>query len=150
MIGIYLDCMKQMTEFCERRGFSHEDFSAVIQIIETFGEPVDPIISLTRIKKLVAYNFDLIPHQLNTLSRKHKTRFPRQLAQYYGWLLTDMTLERIGRIVGNRDHATVVNSRMRIEQLRYTKFPYQDSMKLKELDAIFAPYVEKKKERDDG
>ena len=148
MIGIYLDCLKQMTEFCERRGFSHEDFSAVNQIIETFGEPVAPIISLTRVKKIVAYHFDLIPHQINTRSQMHKVRFPRQLAQYFAWILTTETLERIGRIVGDRDHATVSNSKKRIEQLRETKYPYHDYLKLKELDVVFAPYVTKMKENE--
>lgn len=148
MIGIYIDCLRGMTEFCERRGFEHEDFPALAEIIDGFDVLHDPVITLTKIKKIVAHSSDLASHEIDKRSKKRQFVFPRQLAQYFSWLLTDESLEKIGRIVGKRDHATVINSRKRILHLRETKYPREDYVKLKELDTIFAPYVEKKRERE--
>jgi len=145
MIGVYIECLREMTEFCERRGFRHSDFPALTEIIEGFNVLEDPVITLTKIKKIVANTSGLVYHELDKKSQEHKYLLPRQLGHYYGWLLTDETLEKIGRIIGKRDYSTVLHSRKRIQLLRETKYPREDYERLKELDVIFAPYREKKK-----
>ena len=149
MIPAYKDCLKDMIVFCEQRGYSHEDFPAFARIFKSMEEIDTPIITPTRVKKLVANYYMLTANQLDGKTRIKAIRLPRQVAHYFSLLLTDATVERVGQVIGGKTHATVLNSKRKVEQLRDTKYPYGDYLHLTGVDELFAPYLLKKQQRAD-
>ena len=60
------------------------------------------------------YNVDL--HQVSSRSRKREIVQVRQVSMYLAQKYTKMPAGRIGQLIGNRDHSTVIHSCNTIEQ----------------------------------
>jgi len=59
----------------------------------------------------VLYHFDGITKEnICSKSRKHEFVEPRQIAQTLAYAFTNNKLEAVGHYIGNKNHATIVNS----------------------------------------
>lgn len=70
------------------------------------------------IVKMVADYFCLDAIDLISQRRTHRVLRPRQIAMYLARTATTYSLPHIGRMIGNRDHTTVLHGVRTIERLR--------------------------------
>ena len=63
-----------------------------------------------KIGEVVCKNYDIPIESLNLPDRKLKHVEPCQVAHFFAYILTDLSEEKIGKSIGNKDHATVINS----------------------------------------
>ena len=73
------------------------------------------IITPELILDIVAEHFDLTASDLIGNKRNSKIVFPRQIAMYLCRNMTEVTLKNIGRVLGGRDHTTIMNGISKIE-----------------------------------
>jgi chromosomal replication initiator protein len=64
----------------------------------------------------VCTHFNVSPSAISSRSRKHSLVVARQVSMYLAQKYTKMTASRIGKLVGGRDHSTVIHSCSQIEQ----------------------------------
>ena len=137
----HLGCIEEMIQFCEERGFDHRDFYSLKELVQATNP--EAVITVTKIKKVISKYFGLSAGEIDVSTRHKRIRFPRQLAHYFAALLTEDTDRAIGRKAGGKDHATVINSRKKINNLIETKYPIMDYNRFLELELMFAPYLKK-------
>jgi hypothetical protein len=142
---LYLDCIRSMMEYCEDNGFKHKDFNNLKEIA-FYAEPEWPI-TFSNISRLICVYYGIKRRYIVSKSRKRNARLPRQFLQYYASILTDLQEQEIGKRTGGRTHATVYNSRKRIGSLITTKYPARDYQEYLDLQMIFIPYIELKREK---
>lgn len=70
-----------------------------------------------QIKKVVAEYYSLTTSQLVSKSRTNVLTIPRHIAIYLCRSLLNMTFEDVGKEFGNRDHTTIMNACLKIENL---------------------------------
>ena len=73
------------------------------------------IITPELILDIVAEHFDLTASDLIGNKRNSKIVFPRQIAMYLCRNMTEVTLKNIGKVLGGRDHTTIMNGISKIE-----------------------------------
>lgn len=64
----------------------------------------------------VCVHYNVTPAQVNSKSRKQDYVRARQVSMYLAQKYTKMPASRIGKLVGNRDHSTVIHSCSQIEK----------------------------------
>ncbi len=64
----------------------------------------------------VCDHYHVTPEQVNSKSRKRDFVMARQVSMYLAQKYTKMTASRIGKLVGNRDHSTVIHSCAQVEK----------------------------------
>lgn len=64
----------------------------------------------------VCGHYNVTPEQVNSKSRKRDYVLARQVSMYLAQKYTKMPASRIGKLVGNRDHSTVIHSCAQIEK----------------------------------
>jgi chromosomal replication initiator protein len=74
-------------------------------------------VSIQRIQELVSERFGLSLEELCGDRRSQNIVYPRQVAMYLSRELTDMSLPKIGREFGGRDHTTVIHATSKIARL---------------------------------
>ena len=74
-------------------------------------------LSAEQIKNVVAEYYNLTVSQLVSKSRTNSLTIPRHIAIYLCRNMLDLTLDQIGYEFGNRDHTTVMNECLKIENL---------------------------------
>jgi hypothetical protein len=82
------------------------------------------IITIKDIQTIVEKHFCLKENALNYYTRLREILLPRQIAHYCCYEIKDMTkwsLVNIGDIIGGKDHATVLNSKNKIQNYIDTK-----------------------------
>src|SRR3712207_9347832 len=68
----------------------------------------------------VCTHFNVTTTAVNSKSRKRDLVIARQVSMYLAQKYTKMPASRIGKLVGNRDHSTVIHSCTQVEQkLKY-------------------------------
>jgi chromosomal replication initiator protein len=77
--------------------------------------PTDP--GMQNILCVVARQFSLAPRDLVGSSRRRTVTTARGVAIHLARSTTQASLQEIGRMLGNRDHSTVINSLRRIQKL---------------------------------
>ena len=75
----------------------------------------DEPLTLDDIVSTVCKHFNVSPNSVNSRSRKHDFVIARQVSMYMAQKYTKMPASRIGKLVGNRDHSTVVHSCSKVE-----------------------------------
>ncbi len=88
-------------------------------------------LSMNEIIKAVCEYYDISIEQINSTKRSKDIVHPRQVATWLCREMTDNSQEQVGKAVGNRDHATVINSIDRIN-----KEIASDSLTKKEIEDI--------------
>jgi chromosomal replication initiator protein len=84
---------------------------------DLFPDGRDRVISVQDIIEEVAAYFSITPEELCSASRSRQLVNARQIAMYLTRELTDLSLPRIGRAFGNRDHSTVMHATQKITGL---------------------------------
>ena len=76
----------------------------------------DKPLTIDEILDTVCRHFNVTVSAVNSKSRKQELVTARQLSMYLAQKYTRMPASRIGKLVGGRDHSTVIHSCSRIEQ----------------------------------
>lgn len=79
-------------------------------------ETADFPITIERIQKIVAKNFNLDIKDLKSKKRTDAIAHPRQIAMYIARKFTELSTIEIGEVFGGRDHTTVLYSFDKIEK----------------------------------
>ena len=145
----------------ERANGSVRYLEGVINTLYAFsinlGREIDIAFAEERIKKLVKIDdkaitteevidavckqFDVSSAAIGSRSRKHDFVVARQVAMYLAQKYTNMSVSRIGRLIGGRDHATVIHSCNQVEKRIKTDKDFASSVKI--LEQIFDKKQEK-------
>ncbi len=59
--------------------------------------------------KTVADHFGITPADISSHKRNKEVVYPRQIAMYLCRTMTDVPLQSIGKLIGNRDHTTIIH-----------------------------------------
>jgi len=81
--------------------------------------------TITEIIKLASDYSGIEPHEIHIKTRKEEVVIARQLAHYMAKKKTDLSLANIGKLIGNKDHATVLHSINTIENYLSTPNRHQ-------------------------
>lgn len=76
----------------------------------------DKPLTVDDILEKVCVHYNVTPAQINSKSRKRDYVVARQVSMYLAQKYTKMPASRIGRLVGNRDHSTVIHSCSQVEK----------------------------------
>ncbi len=76
----------------------------------------DRPLTVDDILEKVCNHYNVTPAQVNSKCRKHDYVVARQVSMYLAQKYTKMPASRIGKLVGNRDHSTVVHSCSQVEK----------------------------------
>lgn len=76
----------------------------------------DRPLTVNDILETVCNHFNVSPSAVNGRSRRHELVVARQVSMYLAQKYTKMTAARIGKLVGNRDHSTVIHSCKTVER----------------------------------
>ena len=68
------------------------------------------------IVETVCTHYNVTPAQVNSKSRRRDYVTARQVSMFFAQKYTKMPASRIGKLVGNRDHSTVIHSCEKVEQ----------------------------------
>jgi chromosomal replication initiator protein len=82
---------------------------------------VQQIINPKKIINTVSHITKISISDMTSSCRKKELLFARYYAIYYLRKHTDMTLKELGLVMGNRDHATIINSLKIVNNLMETK-----------------------------
>ncbi|MBO4431154.1 MAG: chromosomal replication initiator protein DnaA [Bacteroidaceae bacterium] len=74
-------------------------------------------LTIEDVKQTVCNHFHLKVSQLDSRERTQRIAYARQMAMYLSNQLTDSSHMQIGRLIGNRNHATVVHALKQIEDM---------------------------------
>ena len=73
------------------------------------------VITPSYIVDIVADHFKLTPQEICSKNRSSKIAYPRQIAMYMCRKYLDISLNDIGKAIGDRDHSTVLHAEKKIE-----------------------------------
>lgn len=73
-------------------------------------------LTIDDILETVCHHFNVSPQNVFSRSRKRDLVQVRQISMYFAQKYTKMPASRIGQLIGNRDHSTVVHSCATVEQ----------------------------------
>jgi len=65
---------------------------------------------IARIQKIVSWYFDVSLSEMQVETRKREVVQSRQVAMYFSKNMTNASLRLIGKEIGNKDHATVLQA----------------------------------------
>ncbi len=74
-------------------------------------------ISVDYVQKVVADNYDITVEDIIGKKRTQNISYPRQVAMYLCRKLIDISLPKIGKAFGNRDHSTIIHGCDKISEL---------------------------------
>jgi len=67
------------------------------------------VITTEFIVEIVAEHYNITPAEIYSKDKSRNYSYPRQVVMYLSRRLTDISVTEIGRILGNRDHSTVLH-----------------------------------------
>ena len=76
----------------------------------------DKPLTVDDIMETVCRHFNVPLSAVSSRSRKHELVVARQVSMYLAQKYTKMPASRIGKLVGGRDHSTVIHSCSQVEQ----------------------------------
>ncbi len=74
------------------------------------------VITVTDIVNIVAEHFGISQNEIYSNTRSRNVAYPRQIAMYLSKKLTSTSVTDIGKMIGNRDHSTVLHGLAKIEK----------------------------------
>lgn len=84
----------------------------ISRAVKTDNKPL----TVDDIVETVCTHYNVTPAQVNSKSRKRDYVTARQVSMFFAQKYTKMPASRIGKLVGNRDHSTVIHSCEKVEQ----------------------------------
>lgn len=91
---------------------------------------MDKMVTIERIKKLVAEYFNIRVADLDSKSRARNITRPRQLAMALSKELTNHSLPEIGDKFGGRDHTTVLHACRKVRELIQSDGPFEEAHRI--------------------
>lgn len=88
----------------------------------------DHPLTIDDILEKVCNHYGVTQAAINGKSRKRDYVVPRQLAMYFAQKYTKMTAARIGKLIGGRDHSTVIHSCTQIEKRLKVDKAFEDEV----------------------
>lgn len=76
----------------------------------------DKDINVESIKRIVARYFNITVKDIDSKTRSRDIAYPRQIAMYLTKELTDLSLPKIGKAFGGKDHTTVMHAHKKIKE----------------------------------
>ena len=111
---------------------SNVDMRLAERVIKRAVKVDDNPLTVDEILDTVCNHFSVTLSAVNSKSRKHDLVIARQVTMYLAQKYTKMPASRIGRLVGNRDHSTVIHSCAQVEnRLKVEVNSIEVSFKLK-------------------
>ncbi len=104
------------------------DLELARKIVGSFSNFEKRPITIDEIIKKVADYYGVEVSSINTRSRKREVVQVRQVAMYLAKKYLDMSTSKIGRYIGNRDHATVVHACKTITNLSETDKQFRNEL----------------------
>lgn len=95
---------------------SEIDMRLAERVIKRAVKIDDRPLTIDDILDKVCGHYNVTPEQVNSKSRKRDYVLARQVSMYLAQKYTKMPASRIGKLVGNRDHSTVIHSCAQIER----------------------------------
>ena len=95
---------------------SHIDIRLAERVIKRAVKVDDKPLTIDDIVETVCSHYNVTVTQVNSKSRKREYVVARQVTMYLAQKLTKMPASRIGKLVGNRDHSTVIHSCSKVEE----------------------------------
>lgn len=96
-------------------------------------------ISISEIQKVVSRYFNITVNDLKSHRRLENITYPRQIAMYLAKEYTNLSLNEIGNMFGDKAHTTVMRSAEKVEKLMKSKKKTK-----KEVDEIIAEFYNSK------
>ncbi|MGN0069828.1 MAG: chromosomal replication initiator protein DnaA [Prevotella sp.] len=84
----------------------------VSRAVKTDNKPL----TVDEIVETVCHHYNVSPANVNSRSRKRDLVTARQVAMFLAQKYTKLTASRIGKLVGGRDHSTVIHSCAQVQQ----------------------------------
>ena len=103
--GIVIDIMARSTIFNKEI-----DLDLAQHIVHGVVHNETKAVTIDDILKVVCKHFDLEASAIHTKSRKREVVQARQIAMYLAKNYTDFSTSKIGKFIGNKDHATVLHA----------------------------------------
>lgn len=94
---------------------SNIDMRLAERVIKRAVKIDDKPLTVDEIIETVCNHFNVSPSAVGGKSRKRDFVFARQVSMYLAQKYTKMPASRIGKLVGNRDHSTVIHSCTQVE-----------------------------------
>lgn len=95
---------------------SHIDLRLAERVVKRAVKVDDKPITLDDIVETVCNHYNVTVTAVNSKSRKREYVVARQVTMYLAQKLIKMPASRIGKLVGNRDHSTVIHSCSKVEE----------------------------------
>lgn len=95
---------------------SEIDMRLAERVIKRAVKIDDHPLTIDDILDKVCSHYNVTPEQVNSKSRKRDYVLARQVSMYLAQKYTKMPASRIGKLVGNRDHSTVIHSCTQVEK----------------------------------
>ncbi len=92
------------------------DMNLVVRVVERAIKTDNNPLTVDDILEHVCRHYEVTPNVVKGKSRKHEIVVPRQLSMYLAKKYTNLPISRIGKLIGSRDHSTVLHSINLIEQ----------------------------------
>lgn len=92
------------------------DMQLAERVVKRSVKVTDEPLSVDTIIESVCQHYNVTPANINSRSRKKDYVMARQVAVYLAQKYTKMPASRIGRLVGGRDHSTVIYSCNQVER----------------------------------
>ena len=96
------------------------------QMIDKFVNNISHEASVGHILKVVCDFFQVSIDEMHSRSRIQNVALARQTSMYFVKKYTELTLEKVGRLCGNRNHATVKYACEEIEKLKTEDKTFRD------------------------
>lgn len=92
------------------------DIRLAERVIKRAVKVDDKPLTIDDIVETVCHHYDVTVTAVNSKSRKRDYVVARQVTMYLAQKYTKMPASRIGKLVGNRDHSTVIHSCSKVEE----------------------------------
>ncbi|MBO7646095.1 MAG: chromosomal replication initiator protein DnaA, partial [Prevotella sp.] len=92
------------------------DMNLVERVVKRAIKTDNNPLTVDDILEHVCRHYEVTPNVVKGKSRKHEIVVPRQLSMYLAKKYTNLPISRIGKLIGSRDHSTVLHSINLIEQ----------------------------------
>lgn len=107
---------------------SNVDMRLAERVIKRAVKVDDNPLTVDEILDTVCNHFSVTLSAVNSKSRKHDLVIARQVTMYLAQKYTKMPASRIGRLVGNRDHSTVIHSCAQVENRLKVDSSFKDEV----------------------
>ncbi len=104
------------------------DLRLAERVIKRAVKVDDEPLTVDEIVETVCHHYNVSPTAMNSRSRKRELVVPRQVSMYLAQKLTNMPASRIGKLVGGRDHSTVIHSCSQVEARMKTDKSFNDEL----------------------